>query len=69
MTVHQPGRVRRQYPEPEVRNITRFAIPTKVGTHFGCGYRPEFILGPRKARTRGPVWAVERIAKTILTNF
>jgi len=31
-------------------------IPTKVGIHIRRGYRPEFILGPAKGRTRGPVW-------------
>jgi hypothetical protein len=32
-----------------------FVIPAKAGIHFCHGHRPEFILGPRAARTRGPV--------------
>ena len=29
-----------QCPEPKVRNIASIGFPTKVGTHFGRGYRP-----------------------------
>jgi hypothetical protein len=30
-------------------------IPTKVGIYFCHRYRPEPVLGPRAARTRGPI--------------
>jgi hypothetical protein len=35
----------------EGSGILFLVIPTKVGIYFRHGYRPEFILGPRK---RGP---------------
>jgi len=33
---------------------TSLVIPAKAGIQGRAGPRPEFILGPRAARTRGP---------------
>jgi hypothetical protein len=30
-------------------------FPARAGTHFADGHRSEPLLGPREARTRGPV--------------
>jgi hypothetical protein len=38
-----------------LKYVSFFVTPAQAGVHFTHGYRPEFILGPRAARTRGPV--------------
>jgi hypothetical protein len=41
-------------------------IPAQAGIDPSHRHRPEFILGPRRARTRGPVWSLE---KTMVHNL
>jgi hypothetical protein len=41
--------------------LTSPTTPAQAGVHPNHRYQPEFILGPAKGRTRGPVWT-ERLA-------
>jgi hypothetical protein len=40
-------------------------IPAQAGIYTSHGHPPEFILGPRRARTRGPVWTLEKLVAYI----
>jgi hypothetical protein len=55
MNPYLPQNPGQQCPRPGMTAFWYFFTRSRAGTHFGHGYRPEFILGPANGRTRGPV--------------